>query len=91
MPPRNPDYRPNPMNPRPPQGWLLLLWEQVAVYVGDVMIEQVPGSRWVCWRSKARRAIHNGMPVVDFGAPGPFDATGCANGGCSILDPSGDR
>lgn len=78
--PLNPDYRPNPMNPRAPTGWLLLLWEQVSVYVADVMVEQVPGSRWVCWRARSRRDYENGMPVVDYGVPTrPFNATSCAN------------
>jgi len=82
MPPRNPDWRPNPTNPRAAPGWLYLLWEQVAVYVGDVMIEQVPGSRWVCWRAKHKGVIDNGMPVIDFGVPDrPFNAITCANGG----------
>jgi hypothetical protein len=81
MPPRNPDYRPNPTVPRVAR-WLDLLWEQVSVYVGDVMIEQVPGAGWVCWRSPYRGRAENGEPVIDVGNPeAPFSATSCANAG----------
>ena len=68
MSPPNPDFEPNWLNPRPPAGWLDLLWEQVSVYVGDVFITAVPGSRWVCWRSRTKSHIDNGWPAIDIGA-----------------------
>lgn len=78
----DPGYRWEPGQPLPAPGWLLLLWEQVGVYVGDVMTTQVPGSRWVCWRDRQKRHISNGKPVVDVGVPtGAFDALACANAG----------
>ncbi|MFS0705008.1 hypothetical protein AB6N23_10850 [Cellulomonas sp. 179-A 9B4 NHS] len=82
MPPTNPDYRWRPGLAYPAPGWLLLLWEQVGVYVGDVMTTQVPGARWVCWRDRQKRHISNGKPVVDVGVPtGASDTLACANAG----------
>ena len=65
--PPNPLFCPTPGGPRAAAGWLLLLWEQVSVYVGDVLLAAVPGSRWVCWRSRSKAGIDSGWPVVDFG------------------------
>lgn len=80
--PPNPDFVPGPGRSRPAPGWLFLLWEQVGVYVADVMLAQVPGSRWVCWRHPHPRGVENGMPTVDIGVPGGgFDAMSCANAG----------
>ncbi|UZN03450.1 hypothetical protein [Cellulomonas sp. S1-8] len=82
LPPSNPDYHWEPGKLRPVPAWLLLLWDQVTAYVGDVMMAQVPGARWVCWRAKHPGDITNGMPVVDIGVPvRPFVATACANAG----------
>ena len=58
------------------------LWELLGIYIGDVMVSEVPGSRWVCWRSKYPRAGENGCPVIDFGVRTIcFDALSAANGG----------
>lgn len=67
MDPPNPLFRPTPGGPRAAPGWLLLLWEQLGVYVGDVFMAAVPGSRWVCWRSRSKASIDNGWPVIDIG------------------------
>jgi len=81
MSPPNPDFTPTPGGPRRAPGWLYLLWEQLGVYLGDVMIEQTPGARWVCWRSPRRGNISNGQPTVDIGVPEDgFKAMSCANG-----------
>ncbi|VTR75277.1 MULTISPECIES: hypothetical protein [Cellulomonas] len=78
--PGNPGFVPTPDGPRQAPGWLLLLWEQVAVHVGDVVMAQVPGARWVCWRARNPRDIKNGKPVIDVGDPSrPVDVLACAN------------
>jgi hypothetical protein len=82
LPAPNPDYRPNPTVPRATPGWLFLFWEQISVYVGDVMAAQVPGAGWVCWRSPYRGRAENGEPVIDVGNPEtPFAAITCARAG----------
>jgi hypothetical protein len=80
--PENPGFVPTPDGPRQAPGWLLLLWEQVAVHVGDVVMAQVPDARWVCWRARNQRDISNGKPSIDVGVPAwPVDALACANAG----------
>ena len=83
LPAPNPLYRPNPTVPRLAPGWLRLLWEQVSVYVGDVVLATVPGSRWVCWRSRSKTYIDNGWPSIDVGAAPdiPVNAIMIANAG----------
>ena len=63
-------------------GEIYRLWELLGIYIGDVMLSEVPGSRWVCWRAKYPRAGENGRPVIDFGVQTIcFDALSAANGG----------
>jgi hypothetical protein len=78
----SPRFRPRPDGPRAAPGWLLLLWEQVAIYVADVVMAEVTGSRWVCWRARNPRDAYNGMPSVDVGVPvWPADVISLANAG----------
>ncbi len=79
--PHNPDATiPDDERIVPPE--IYRLWELLGIYIGDVMVSEVPGSRWVCWRSKYPRAGENGCPVIDFGVRTIcFDALAAANGG----------
>lgn len=57
-------------------------WDLVAVHVGDVLKAQVPGSTWVCYRTKDPRDDRNGKPMLDIGWPeNPADVIALANGG----------
>ncbi|MDR1186603.1 MAG: hypothetical protein LBK95_03990 [Bifidobacteriaceae bacterium] len=48
---------------------------RLAVYLGDVAMGVVPGSRWVCWRGEAVGDRFAGDAVVDVGNPEtPFNA-----------------
>jgi hypothetical protein len=49
---------------------LLRMQESLAAYYGEVVIRQVPGARWVCWRGMHNDDARNGSIEVDVGNPG---------------------
>jgi hypothetical protein len=68
--------------------------DRVAVYLGDVAMGLVPGSRWVCWRAGSVGDRFAGEVVVDVGDPDvPFRAPGsvgwvCGSAYARSFDPS---
>jgi hypothetical protein len=49
--------------------------QRIEVYLGDVMMGLVEGSRWVCWRGETVVSRQAGYAVVDVGNPEwPFNA-----------------
>ena len=63
------DWEPNSSFPRRRSPQVARLWEMIAVHLGDLMLEAIPQSRWVCWRSKHPMEMVNGMFVMDVGHP----------------------
>lgn len=72
------------------------LWELVGVYLADVVMTELPPSRWVCWRTyhsprrDGRRPsyleYYTGMPVVDVGdGKSAWDALGIGRAGVPRL------
>ncbi|HEY0188220.1 MAG TPA: hypothetical protein VGC67_12090 [Cellulomonas sp.] len=52
-----------------PEEPLYRLGELVAVYLADVVLAVVPGSRWVCWRDRVRSSGTDGQVMLDLGYP----------------------
>jgi hypothetical protein len=66
--------------------------ERIALYYAEVAMAALPGSQWVCWRSKASHDIAAGDFALDVGAyparASPLSAVGFVRS--SILDSSRD-
>ncbi|MDR2566582.1 MAG: hypothetical protein LBC97_11130 [Bifidobacteriaceae bacterium] len=70
------------------------LQERLAFYLGDVLISQLPGSQWVCWREREFNLNRTGEFLLDKGtfptpaAPLDSAASAMASVWPTLLDPS---
>ncbi|MDR2372634.1 MAG: hypothetical protein LBD77_00730 [Bifidobacteriaceae bacterium] len=46
---------------------LVRMQERVAIYYADVLIDQLPGSQWVCWRDTQCNTPRSGKFTLDIG------------------------